>query len=125
MGSPRILVVDDQPDLRYLLDLTLQIRHFDVVAAAGTCEEAVEIASSEQPSGVILDLEIPETPGTHAIERLKQACPDTKILIFSGSGERDTIDLALKAGADDFAVKAQESLDDLMDKLTDLVGSPN
>ena len=99
----RVLVVDDEPPMRRTLDIGLRASGYDVELAA-TGEEALELASRQEPDAVILDLGLPGVDGIHVARGLRgwSAVP---IIVLSARGqERDKV-TALDAGADDYVSK--------------------
>ncbi len=82
----RILVVDDDPDVRDSIHLLLSQQGHDVHEATNgrQCEKAVEPAP---PDLVILDIHMPEQEGIETIRHLRRTHPDLKILAISGGGE--------------------------------------
>src|SRR5688572_11672247 len=70
MSAPLILVVDDNPPLRYALGRTLRQYGFDVIDAS-TGEDAIRLGSSELPDLVLLDVNLPDIHGFDVARRLK------------------------------------------------------
>ena len=85
--------------------LLQQTSTFNVVGEAEDGESAIEQALELKPEVVIMDLDMPKVGGVEATALLKQKLPDTKILIFTSSGEDSTMFAALKAGADGYCLK--------------------
>ena len=84
-GVIRALLVDDVPDLRALIKLALSMDgRFDVVGEAGDGEEGARMAGELQPNAVLLDLAMPRMDGLTAIPVIRRACPDARILAYSG-----------------------------------------
>jgi two-component system KDP operon response regulator KdpE len=99
----RILVVDDEPQIRRALVANLSARGFDV-DAAGTGAIALQLAARHRPDAVVLDLGLPDLSGIEVIAGLR-GWTDIPILILSArETERDKIG-ALDAGADDYVTK--------------------
>lgn len=102
---PRILVVDDVPENRRLLEAVLEPRGYSVVGA-GDGATALALVESEQPDLVLLDVLMPELDGYAVCERLR-ANEETAVLpvimVTSSEGEEKT--RAIEAGADDFIPK--------------------
>jgi CheY-like chemotaxis protein len=92
--SHKILVVDDEPDVRRFLTAVLEKRGYETLTAADG-REAFEIAQREKPDLVILDLMMPNQSGTDFYRRLTKdkALCDTPIIVVSGLAGRH---LALK-----------------------------
>jgi DNA-binding NarL/FixJ family response regulator len=81
----RIVVVDDDPRIRLLLQVNLEASRFDVVADAGTGDEAVEVAAATHPDVIVLDHLMPDRNGGDAIIDLREVAPDARIVMFSAS----------------------------------------
>ena len=101
--SIRILVVDDEPQIRRFLRATLTAHNYRVVEAA-TAREAIVSATSELPAVIILDLGLPDQDGAEVISSIRE-WSNVPIIVLSVRGrEADKID-ALDRGADDFVTK--------------------
>ena len=101
-----ILVVDDDADLRRLLDRELQAAGYRVTQSASGAE-AIERARRHQPTLVLLDLNLPDLDGIEVLRQLKSvpATARAGVLLLSGrSGEDDRV-AAFELGADDYVVK--------------------
>jgi two-component system KDP operon response regulator KdpE len=110
----RVLVVDDEPQLLRALSINLRARKYDVHPAASG-REALQVAAAHPPDVVILDLGLPDMPGTDVIAGLRgwSAVP---ILVLSGrTDSADKVD-ALDAGADDYVTKPF-GMDELLARL--------
>ena len=102
----RLLVVDDHPIVRQGLTAALQDEpDFEVVAAVGSAEEALEVAWRLAPDLVLLDLELPELGGIEAIPRLLASSPDTKILVFTAYDTDEQVLEAIRSGAKGYLLK--------------------
>lgn len=103
----RILVVDDQPNIRRLVQLTLDSEERQILEAESG-EEAIELAHTEGPDLIILDLVMPGgMDGLEALEIL-QADPQTRqcpVLILTAWDEKGERRRALAAGARAYMVK--------------------
>ena len=101
-----ILVVDDDADLRRLLERELAVAGYRVVAAASG-GEAIERARRLQPSLVLLDVNLPDMDGIEVLRQLKQSPVSARagVMLLSGrAAESDRI-AALELGADDYIAK--------------------
>jgi len=106
-----ILVVDDEDDLRSLLELNLTREGFDVVTAANGAE-ALAMVASHRPQLVVLDLMLPDVPGTEVCRRIR-ANPDlatTPIIMLTARGEEIDRVVGFELGADDYVVKSSFSV---------------
>jgi two-component system phosphate regulon response regulator PhoB len=102
----RILVVEDERDLADLLDYNLRHAGHEV-AVCGTGRDALERAREQRPDLVVLDLMLPDMPGTDVCRALR-AAPETRgVPIIVASARKDEIDrvLAFELGADDYVTK--------------------
>ena len=80
----RLLVVDDDPDIRDLLKGVLEAYHF-VVATATNGREAVERVKAEAPDGVFLDVRMPVMDGFRALEAIRREHPTLPVIMISAS----------------------------------------
>ena len=102
----RVLVADDEPDVRMLLQLQLEQVGFDVVGEAADGGEAAELAATTSPDVVVLDLMMPQVSGLEAIALIRRAAPGVGIVAYTAiAGElvrrelaRLRIPLLLKSG---------------------------
>ncbi len=101
--APLILLVEDEPQLRRYLRVTLGPHGYRLLEA-GTAGEGELMAASHHPDIILLDLGLPDMDGLELTRRLRQWCA-TPIIVVSARGlEQDKI-LALDAGADDYLTK--------------------
>lgn len=101
--SGRVLVVDDEPQIRRALATNLRARGFDVDLAA-TGEEALLLAGDQHPDLVVLDLGLPGIDGIEVIHGLRSWTTTPIIVLSVREREHDKVD-ALDAGADDYVTK--------------------
>jgi two-component system KDP operon response regulator KdpE len=101
--SRRVLVVDDEPNIRRALRVWLGEHGYDVQLAA-TGEQALDLAALEPPDVIILDLLLPDITGLEVCRSLRE-WSQAPIIVLSAKGEeRDKIE-ALDLGADDYLTK--------------------
>jgi YesN/AraC family two-component response regulator len=100
-----VLIADDAPDIRLLLKMYLTDSRLKVVGEATNGAEAVEMAGSHKPDAVILDLAMPVMDGLEAIPLIKQASPETKIVVLSGFDADRMAERALGLGAETYLQK--------------------
>ena len=97
---PNVMVVDDEPDIRFLVRLTLeQAGHTVTEAASG--EEALEMLDQEEPDLVLLDINLPLLNGFQVLEemRLSGRLERVPVLILSANVSTAATDKALEAGS--------------------------
>ena len=106
MVQKKILVVDDDPDVRLGLQLRLNANHYDVICAADGVASIAE-ARKHMPDLVILDLGLPAGDGFSVLERLKanEQLSSIPVIVLSGRDRVGNKDRALKAGAKTFLQK--------------------
>ncbi|HET7528446.1 MAG TPA: sigma-54 dependent transcriptional regulator, partial [Burkholderiaceae bacterium] len=107
MNSPAhysLLVVDDEPDLRTLYELTLLREGYDVESAASV-EDAWQRLSSRTYSAVITDMRLPDGSGLDLLRRLEVAKRREKAIVITAYGSAEGAVEALKAGAFDYLTK--------------------
>lgn len=78
-----MLLVDDEPDLLYLLERLLQREGFDVVGTASDGQEAIAAVSDAKPDIVLLDLAMPTLDGEAAVPQLVLEAPTTMVVILT------------------------------------------
>jgi two-component system KDP operon response regulator KdpE len=99
----RVLVVDDEPQIRRALRTSLEAHGYEV-ATAGTGEEGVLAAAETAPDLVLLDLGLPDLDGTEVIERVR-SFSDVPVIVLSVRDRQADKVAALDAGADDYVTK--------------------
>jgi two-component system, OmpR family, KDP operon response regulator KdpE len=99
----KILVVDDEPQIRRALRTSLEAHSYEV-ATAGNGEEGVLVAAEAAPDLVFLDLGLPDMDGTEVIRRIR-GFSETPIIVLSVRDQQADKVAALDAGADDYVTK--------------------
>lgn len=106
-GPVRVLVVDDQALVREglmtLLEAVPDIT--PVAAAAADGEEAVALSARHRPDVVLMDLRMPRLDGVEATRRIREAQPETEIVVLTTHADDDSILDALRAGARGYLTK--------------------
>lgn len=102
-----IVLIDDAPDLRELVRICLESSgDFVIAGQGGTGRDAVELARSQQPAVMLLDVSMPDMDGLEAIGEIRRVSPDTSIVVFSGFQAAGLADRARDLGAADFIEKS-------------------
>ena len=99
-----LLVVDDEPDLRTLYELTLLREGYDV-ETAGSVEEALLHLKDRTYSAVITDMRLPDGSGLDLLKRLEETARREKAIVITAYGSSENAVEALKAGAYDYLTK--------------------
>ncbi len=102
----RVLIVDDIPETRDHLAKLLGFEgDIDVVGAAASGREAIELATTLTPDVVLMDINMPDMDGIAATEHLAAAVPTASVVMMSVQGEADYLRRSMLAGAREFLVK--------------------
>lgn len=102
----KILIAEDEPDIRELVAFTLRFAGHEVVAAANG-EEAVQLATREFPDLILMDVRMPRMTGYDAC-RIMKANADLKdipVVFLSAKGQDAEIQTGLEAGAEEYLLK--------------------
>ncbi len=110
----RVLVVEDDPQIRRTLSASLQPRGYDVDLAA-TGEDALRRAVEQPPDVVVLDLGLPDVDGAEVVRRLRAWSKVPVIVLSVRDAQGDKV-AALDAGADDYVTKPF-GMDELLARL--------
>ena len=107
MATQSVLIVDDEPDIRELLDITLSRMGLQTHSAA-TLEEAKELVARVQPDLCLTDMRLPDGNGISLVQYIQQEFPHIPVAMITAHGSVETAISALKAGAFDFISKPVE-----------------
>ena len=107
MADPiRVLIVDDIPETRDHLTKLLSFESdIEVVGAAASGAQALELAAQLLPGVVLMDINMPDMDGIAATERMSAEVPDAAVVMMSVQGEADYLRRSMLAGAREFLVK--------------------
>ncbi len=102
----RVLIVDDIPETRDHLTKLLGFESdIEVVGAASSGAQALQLAAELMPEVVLMDINMPDMDGIAATERLSAEVPDAAVVMMSVQGEADYLRRSMLAGAREFLVK--------------------
>lgn len=102
----RVLIVDDLPETRENVRKLLQFEaDLEVIAQAGSGEQAVELAIEHNPDIILMDINMPGLDGIAASQAIVQNVPTAQIIIMSVQSEADYLRRSMLAGARDFLMK--------------------
>jgi DNA-binding NarL/FixJ family response regulator len=94
----RLIVVDDDPVVRSMLNMLLS-SDFELVGVAADSVEAIELAKTSQPDAALVDIEMPRGGGMHAVRGICRVAPETAVVILSVDGSEKTLSDLRHAGA--------------------------
>src|SRR5499433_2608586 len=103
-GQPRVLLIDDEPDLLELLELTLSRMGLDTTRAESVAE-AIRFVDSESFDLCLTDMRLPDGPGLRVVEHINQKGLDLPVAVITAYGSAENAVAALKAGAFDYLAK--------------------
>jgi two-component system response regulator PilR (NtrC family) len=104
MGKPRALIVDDEPDIRELLSITLGRMNIDV-ATAVDYRSAVKLLGGERFDLVLTDMRLPDGDGLDLVAWIQEHRPGVPVAVITAHGNVEAAVRALKLGAFDFISK--------------------
>jgi DNA-binding response OmpR family regulator len=102
----KILIAEDEPDIRDLVAFTLRFAGYEVVAGSNG-EEAVQIALQENPDLILLDVRMPRMTGYEACKIIKAdpKLKDVPVVFLSAKGQEAEIRDGMEAGAEEYLLK--------------------
>ena len=117
----KLMVVDDVMVVREQIQNVLKSESFEIVGTAQNGVEAVQQFKALKPRVMTLDITMPLMNGIETIRRIKALDKDVRILVVSGSADKETLIKAMRVGACGFLVKpfADAELVDAMEELVE------
>ncbi len=120
--SSKILVVDDDPFVRQLMEYVLESEGYTVETAEdGAQALQMWTSGAEGIDAVISDMNMPEMNGLELVKALRDAGVDVPILLLTGDGDAPIAEQALKNGASGYLVKDENIEDTLPDALKEIL----
>lgn len=125
MSKPKVLVVDDEEALRFLLASELEAEAFEV-QSAGDGEEAIEFVRKkneqrERFDVILLDIKMPKADGFEVLKYVKSNVPETKVIMLTAYADVKNAIESLRLGASDFVSKPYD-LDDILTSINRALG---
>ncbi len=120
---PKILIAEDERDIRDLIAFTLRFNGYEVVAARDG-EQALTLVAAEQPDLVLLDVRMPRMTGYEVCRRIKtdKSMHHIPVVFLSAKGQESEVQAGMEAGAADYILKPF-SPSELIERVTALIGS--
>ena len=118
-----ILIVEDDEFLRSLTAKRLEKESYHIEVAVDG-ENAISVIDTIKPSLILLDLLLPGKDGFEVLKKIRgtEATKAIPVIIFSNLGQKEDIEKAKALGVDDFLIKANFTLDDVVGKIKKLIG---
>ncbi len=101
---PRVLIVDDEPEIVTLLQEFLTLKGYTVYSA-GDGREALRVVKAERPHVVLLDIRMPKMNGLETLRQIREIDREIAVVMVTGINEEATGQAALKLGACDYLRK--------------------
>lgn len=120
---PKVLVIDDQPDVLTLTGMLLNHLGYDVVLADNGVK-GLELYRREHPDVIVLDLAMPEMGGIEVLQRIRSADLTQPVIVMTGDGRPETEQEVRALGVSEFIVKGTSSIHVLGDALKRLLNTP-
>jgi CheY-like chemotaxis protein len=103
-AQKHLLIVDDDPDIRQLLQDRLTADHFSVQTAINGVQ-ALEILRQNPFDGLILDISMPDINGLEVLHRIRESVPTMPVIMITAADARERALLAMEAGAQAYLLK--------------------
>lgn len=100
----KLLIVDDEDDVRLFLEDFLSEREFQVITAS-SAEEGLELIERQIPDIVLLDLMMPGMDGLECLKLIKKKHPKIKVIMITALNDETKVELAKKQGAENYILK--------------------
>jgi len=107
-GGVRVLIADDDPRIRRVMELFLEREGLEVAAVAADAEEAIRLAAAERPDVALLDIRMPGGGGPAAARGIAALSPETRIVAHSALEDREPVLEMLRAGAVGYLLKGMD-----------------
>jgi len=104
MTKPTVLVVDDEPDILQLLEITLSRMQLSTRKASSIAEAKASL-KAQTPDLCLTDMKLPDGNGLTLIEHMQNDYPDVPVAMITAHGSVESASEALKLGAFDFVTK--------------------
>jgi len=104
---PRVLIVDDEPDVLLLLRIELEAEGYETLLAADG-ETAIRRILEEKPDIVLLDVMMPVVDGWGVLQRLAEHRSETRVIVLSAKASAADVAHALELGAHEYVTKPFE-----------------
>ena len=104
MGKAKILLVDDEEDIRLVLSMALTDLGYGVITAENG-NQGLKMFRENQPPIVITDIKMPDIDGVELLRRIKNENPDTEVIMITGHGDMDVAIRSFQFEATDFITK--------------------
>jgi len=105
----RVMLVEDHPLVRSAIRQALDVPGIQVIAEAGSAEEALDMFHDHSPDVMLVDLDLPGMNGVQLVRELAPRLPDCKIVMLTGSVRNEDVIAAIRSGAAGYLTKDMPS----------------
>jgi len=118
MGKNKVLIIEDDKSLVSILEGAIDLKKFEIVLAL-EAREGIKKALLEKPALIVLDILLPGQSGFECLKKLKEIkeTRNIPVIILSNLGQEEEIRKGLELGAVDYLVKADYSIDEVINKI--------
>ena len=125
MSKTKVLIVDDEDDLTFLLESELEAEGFQV-QCAGDGDEAIELIRSKSELGdkfdvILLDIKMPKVGGFEVLKFVKSEAPETKVIMVTVYHDLENAIQSMRLGASDFVSKPYD-LNEILTSINRVLG---
>lgn len=125
MSKPKVLIVDDEDALTFLLESELEAEGFQV-QCAGDGDEAIELIRSKSEQGekfdvILLDIKMPKVGGFEVLKFVKSEAPETKVIMVTVYHDLENAIQSMRLGASDFVSKPYD-LNEILTSINRVLG---
>lgn len=118
----KVVVIEDETLLRdFICRLVEEKLKMKLAGASGNGQEALQVCLKVRPELVLLDLSLPNLNGQEVLRRLKKKLPETRILVFSGHLDVQSVKRVMSSGADGYLEK-MVSIDEFCQAIKSIMG---
>lgn len=100
-----IVIADDNDMMRSILRAMLRGEEYDVIGEARNGQAAIDTVARLQPDIVCMDVMMPEKSGIEALREIKQARPETEVVMVTSNSDSETVQESILNGASGFIIK--------------------
>ena len=122
----KILFIEDESALQKTFGEILRQEGYEMISALDG-ETGLRLAKSENPDLILLDLILPKMPGFDVLKKLKEdnETKDIPVIVLTNLEDIKDVDRAIELGATTYLVKAQYSLEEIVEKIKNALGESN
>lgn len=103
--ATRVVLVDDEVHIRYLVRSIIRGEGYEVVAEANNGEDAIEMYRKHRPDLILMDINLPLKTGDEVLSVILKEFPDAKVVMLTMVADVDTVKRCLEIGAVDYILK--------------------